>query len=190
MSDINEIHNPNTELTAKPTEDKNPTSSDGLRRTGKPGRKPGYKKPESKVEQPVKETVAQVLEAPQVAPKSKKQLHEERLRKLWEEDSKLVRGIFRNHEIPGGNVMFPFRKYKFDPVKEYTLNDGEIYELPRMVATHINNNCSYPVHKHATDDKGKPVAIVGSRVQRYSFYPTEFADVDQDRPKIDIITPL
>lgn len=173
MSDINEIQvtTPETKPAKK-----------------KPGRKPAMKKAEPVAEPTIKDALA--LETVQVAPKTKKQLHEERLRKLWEEDSKMVRGIFRNHEIPGGNVMFPFRKYKFDPVKEYTLNDGEIYELPRMVASHINNNCSYPVHKHATDDKGRPVAIVGSRVQRYSFYPTEFADVGQDKPRIDIITPL
>jgi hypothetical protein len=161
----------------------------------KPGRKPGWQKP-SPIEAPVhsKSPIeAAITTPPEVAPKTKKQLHEERMHKLWLEGSKMVRGMFRNHEIPGTGVTFPFRAFKQDPVKEYTLNDGQIYELPKAVAQHINNNCQYTIHKHATDDNGKPIAVVGTKIQRFSFYPTEFTTLDvtgEDKPDIKIVTPI
>jgi hypothetical protein len=181
MSDTNLVVTNSDQTTTEPATKQTPKPE-----RKKPGRKPGYK---AVAPTPVETPIAKAVETPPVI-KSKKQLHEERMHKLWTEDSKIVRGIFRNHEIPGTSVTFPFRKYKQDHVKEYTLQDGQVYELPRMVATHLNNNCQYTIHKHATDENGKPIAIVGTKIQRFSFYPTDFSDVGADTPKIDIITPI
>jgi len=159
----------------------------------KPGPKKGFKSATAST--PVQTPIEKAVEIP-IEPipviKTKKQLHEERMHKLWVEDSKLVRGIFRNHEIPGTSVTFPFRKYKQDPVKEYSLMDGQVYELPRAVAEHLNSNCQYTIHKHATDENGRPIAVVGTKIQRFSFYPTDFTSIDVgvDKPDIITVTPL
>jgi len=136
-----------------------------------------------------KKTQAETQEAPKVV-KSKKQLHEERMYKLWLEDSKTVRGIFRNHEVPGAAIEFPFRIYKQDKVQNYLLKDGQVYEVPRALAKHINNDCAYPEHKHAHDENGKPSVVVGRRVQRFSFMPLDFSDVGDNKPDIVTVTPL
>jgi len=189
MSDINEsiVKDQTISTESQPTV---PEATRAVERK-KPGRKPGYKAvAPTPVQTPIEKAVEKPVEPPPPVIKSKRQLHEEDMHRRWVEDSKLVRGIFRNHEIPGTSVTFPFRKYKQDAVKEYTLMDGQIYELPRAVATHLNNNCQYTIHKHATDENGKPIAIVGTKIQRFSFYPTDFSDVNSDTPKIDIITPI
>lgn len=101
------------------------------------------------------------------------------LRKLWEKDKTLVRGIFRYHECPGGMMSFPFHKYKWDEMTTYNLKDGEVYELPRMVAVHLNTNCSYPTYNYKNNVHGQPEVTVSERVRRTSFQSLEFVDVDE-----------
>jgi len=103
--------------------------------------------------------------------KKKKNLRFER-----ERDSKLVKGIFRFHEVPGSTMKFVFSKYKGEQPKRYSLNDGEVYSLPLAVAKHLNKNCSYPVHSHAVDAEGKAIYKVGERKRRCSFQSLEFID--------------
>lgn len=151
----------------------------------KPGRKPAQ--PVMVVEP--KPTLAEVV-APVIAPKTKRQLHEERMHKMWLEDSKLVRGIFRNHEVPGAALEFDIRLYKEDQLKTYKLLDGQVTEIPRGIARHINNNCNYPQHKYMADENGKQQVVVGLKIQRYSFNPIDFSDVGSDKPDIVIVTPV
>jgi len=91
-------------------------------------------------------------------------------------DNKIVKGVFRFHEVPGGSVTFPFRKYKKDGIKTYTLEDGKTYEIPLCVAKHLNQSCSYPVHAHAKDANGLNVMNVGKTVHRTSFHSLDFID--------------
>lgn len=94
----------------------------------------------------------------------------------WKEESKMVKGIFRCHEPRGGSVTFSFKKYKWDPVKTYTMIDGREYEVPLAVARHLNQNCNYPVHQHILDARGNPVLDVnGKKVSRMNFESLEFA---------------
>ena len=94
---------------------------------------------------------------------------------LWKEESKLVKGVFRCHEPRGGSVKFYFKKYKWDPVKEYTLVDGEQYEIPLAVARHLNQNCSYQRHSHVLDKNGNPSVDRNKMVSRMNFESLEFA---------------
>lgn len=104
----------------------------------------------------------------------------ERSRKLIESErqreNKMVRGVFRNHEVPGGSTKFPFRKYPGDPIKTYAFQDGEIYEIPLCVAKHLNKNVNYPIHAFKQNADGRPVMNVGEKVQRYSFHSLDFID--------------
>jgi len=93
-----------------------------------------------------------------------------------------VRGKFVFHEVPGGTVQFSFREFKEDPVEKFTLTDGEIYTLPLGVAKHLNKNCWYPVHSYQSDETGRAIQKIGSKVRRMSFQSLEFVDIEDISP--------
>jgi len=110
--------------------------------------------------------------------KNTKKLTPEDLRKMRDKDLRMVKGIFRCFEPVGGSFTFSFKKYKDVDTLTMTLNDGEQYELPLMVAKHLNQNCSYPVHSHVMDINGNPTVDVGRKVKRCSFESLEFIDME------------
>jgi len=129
------------------------------------------------IETTVKKAISDVKKK-KIKTKSKKELE-------IEKDTKIVKGVFRYTEIPGGTMKFSFRKYKEVPLKSYSLVDGQIYELPYMVAKHISNNCSYPIHRYMQDDNGNVHTKVGQKVSRCRFEPLDFIDTsDYDSPNI------
>lgn len=121
--------------------------------------------------------------------KKKLTLEEQRLR-----DRQPKRGIFKYHEVPGGVLRFPFKKYKEDPVEQFELFDGQIYTLPLGVAKHLNENCWYPEYSFV---KGDPSLKTGSsyvdsmsmnvvgKTRRTSFSSLEFMG-DDDMNQADI----
>lgn len=113
-------------------------------------------------------------------PRNVRKISDEEMRLLKKKDHKMVKGIFRCYEPRGGSMTFSFRKYKGDDVLKYTLVDGEIYDVPLMVAKHLNQNCWWPKHSHVLDANGNPSIEVGKKVQRCSFESLEFQDVDEE----------
>lgn len=139
----------------------------------------------------VKEGKAKRLEEPRsISPE---------LQKLIEEESKLVKGRFKNYDVPGGPLVFNSRKYPGQEVFKKTFMDGGVYEIPLWVARHLNGvdvtakeldgklgTCSYPVHGFKWDPgQNAPANQVGpageilpttisKRVQRYGFQSLEF----------------
>jgi hypothetical protein len=133
-------------------------------------------------------------------PKTKKEQCMEKLRPYIEEETKLVKGRFRNYETPGGTGTVQMVKYPGIPAFQKTMQDGELYEIPLYVARFLNgvdvlakgagektHTCSYPVHgfkwdpgtpmpKGQEDDRGIPVPIIGvaKRVRRFGFESMEF----------------
>ena len=91
-------------------------------------------------------------------------------------DSKLVEGVFRFYDVPGGQLHFPYRAYKGDKVVKYSLRDNEIYKLPLGVAKHLANNCWYAVHRHEIDVNGKSTTVLGNKKKRTGFESLEFMD--------------
>lgn len=77
-------------------------------------------------------------------------------------------------------MTFSFKKYKGDEVLKYTMVDGEVYNVPRMVAKHLNQGCWYPKHKYVLDANGNPIQDIGKKVQRLSFESLEFDDLGAD----------
>lgn len=103
---------------------------------------------------------------------------DDKVYRMWKEESRMVKGIFRCREPEGGNVKFAFRKYKWDPTRWYTMFDGESYLVPLAVARHLNQNCSYPIHSHILGVDGSPTVDVKGRVKsRMNFESTEFSIV-------------
>jgi len=99
---------------------------------------------------------------------------EEELKKQKEEDHKMVKGVFRCYEPRGGSFTFCFKKHKGDQNLKYTMADGETYDIPLMVAKHLNQNCWYPRHTHVLDAAGNPIVDNNTKVKRCSFESLEF----------------
>ncbi len=109
---------------------------------------------------------------------TKKKLTPQEVEYMRQKDREMVRGIFRFFEVPGGTMAFSFLKYKGDEVENYSMNDGEIYTVPRGVAHHLSNNCWYPESQHKMDEFGRIVAQVNKKKRRCSFEPLDFLDND------------
>jgi len=108
-------------------------------------------------------------------------ISDEQMRKMREKDHKMVKGIFRCFEPRGGSMTFSFKKYKGDEVLKYTMVDGDVCEIPLMVAKHLNQDCFYPVHSHVLDANGNPSVQVGKKIQRCSFESLEFQDFEEEK---------
>jgi hypothetical protein len=91
-------------------------------------------------------------------------------------DREPVRGIFRFHEVPGGQMGFNYKEYKGDPMEKFEMIDGQVYTIPLGVAKHLNTNCWYPTYSYKNDDAGRPTMSVGEKVRRVSFQSLEFVD--------------
>lgn len=111
--------------------------------------------------------------------KNTRKITSEEMRKLRDKDNKIVKGIFRCYEPRGGSMTFSFKKYKGDEVFKMTMVDGDIYNIPLMVAKHLNQNCWYPQHSHVLDANGNPSVEVGKKVHRCSFESLEFQDLSE-----------
>jgi len=97
----------------------------------------------------------------------------EKYKKALEEDKRMVKGRFSCHQPEGGSVKFSYRKYKEIPKVDYSLVDGEEYELPVMVVKHLNN-CGWDVHSHILDKDGNPTIATGKRIRRFTFQSLDF----------------
>lgn len=129
------------------------------------------------------------IDVPHIA-KSTKDLAKERLNKFIQEETKLVKGIFKCFETPGSTQKIVVRKYPGVHTFEKEMTDGMSYEIPLYVARHLNGvdvtagamgdpslkninigTCSFPVHgfkwngnlppPSAIGDQGIPVPLVG-----------------------------
>lgn len=88
---------------------------------------------------------------------------------------RVVKGIFKNIESPGCSHTFSFKNRKGEPIRTYTMEDGQEYEVPLSVAEHLNKNCSYPVHRYLLDAQGMPAhKAIERMVHRFAFQPLGF----------------
>lgn len=94
-----------------------------------------------------------------------------------DKDREKVRGIFRFYECPGAMLSFVYKAYKGDDVERFDLVDGQVYELPRGVACHLNKSGRYPIHAYKMEENGAASQHVGKKVARYGFQSLEFVDI-------------
>lgn len=123
-----------------------------------------------------------ILAVPKEKTKTRKitgKITKEEMRKMREKDNRIVSGVFRYHDCRGGKLKFSFKKYEGDPVEPYEMVDGKKYDVPFMVAEHLNKNCNYPKHAHVLDANGNPIVHVGENVQRCSFENLDFSNTEK-----------
>jgi hypothetical protein len=109
---------------------------------------------------------------------SKKETPKQNLTYMRDKDREPVKGIFRFHEVPGGEMSFSIRIYKGDPVENYTFKDGEIKTIPLGVAKHLNKNCWYPEYDYVKTEDMQNVAKITKKIKRCSFQSLEFMDIE------------
>jgi len=105
---------------------------------------------------------------------TQKKANKDLLDKKYAEESKLVKGIFKNLEAPGCNLEFAFKKYPQDPIRLYKFFDGKTYEIPLSVARHINNDCNEKEHSSICDADGNRIVQWNPKRQRYQFLSVDF----------------
>lgn len=104
----------------------------------------------------------------------KKKEAQDLLNRQYEEESRLVKGVFKNLECPGGTEEFQYRKFPQDPIRKYKLQDGETYTIPLYLAKHINVTCNEKQHQWVVDVNGNKTIDVTRGRQRFQFLSTEF----------------
>src|SRR5690606_19530079 len=93
-----------------------------------------------------------------------KKAAKERLHKIMQEESRLVKGDFKCYECPGASATFSVRKYPGQGTKTYIIGDRQEDEIRLRVARHLigidakasgirgeANSCDYPVHHYPID---------------------------------------
>ena len=117
--------------------------------------------------------------APDAAEKERKEKLKANLEFQRKQDRQPVRGKFIFHEVPGGVMEFPFKKYKGDPLETFKFRDGETQTIPLGVYKNLNTNCWYPSYTFKNDESGRPVVSVSEKIRRCSFQSLEFLDIDE-----------
>lgn len=111
---------------------------------------------------------------------------------LREKNNKLVRGRFKDYEVPGGTLEFSFgplykgdKQYTYSHINGNALKDGEVYDLPRCVAIHLNKNCWYPTFEHKPSESyivgANPYSNtpqISKKTHRFGFQSLEFDGED------------
>lgn len=122
--------------------------------------------------------------------KDPKKSGKERLEKIMQEESRVVKGVFKCYECPGASTTFSVKKYPNQPTKTYTFQDGKEYEVPLWVARHLNgidatagelqgrtHSCGVPVHTYHIDPATGMASIeVGTVRRRYGFQSLDFME--------------
>lgn len=106
---------------------------------------------------------------------AQKKANKELLDKKYEEESRLVKGTFKNHESPGCSQPFSLRLFPQQTgIDQWDLMDGKTYEIPLYVANHINKTCNEYEHKNLVDADGNHYTSPLPKRQRFSFVSTDF----------------
>lgn len=95
-----------------------------------------------------------------------------------DKDRQMVKGVFKDYEVPGGCLEFCFKKYAEDPLEKYTMHDNQVYTIPLGVAKHLNGNTWYPIHEFTRDENGNPSQKISQKIRRFGFQSLEFMDID------------
>ena len=63
----------------------------------------------------------------------------ERIKKMQKEGEKLVKGMFEFSDAQGGWLDFSYRFYPGEPIRTIHITHGEIVDVPKDLAMHLNN---------------------------------------------------
>jgi hypothetical protein len=128
-------------------------------------------------EAPVKKQVKKAAPAVKKSPKNRSD--EPWWADMRERYNKPYRGHFRFFEQPDGSMPLTWHQFKGDPVRRWTLKDGETYSLPLGAIMQLMDTQYYAGDVWITGLDGKPAKREGKKIQRYAFEVFDFiADED------------
>ena len=97
----------------------------------------------------------------------------EKIKKLQKEGEKLVRGMFEFSDAQGGWLDFSYRFYPGEPIRTVHLVHGEICDVPKDLAKHLNNVYKKVRLMRENADTGRDVV---ERTSRTRFIPMDMLD--------------
>lgn len=94
----------------------------------------------------------------------------EKIKKLQKDGEKLVKGMFEFTDAQGGWFDFSYRFYPGEPVRKIKITHGEIIDIPKDLALHLNNVYKKVRVMRENADNGRDVV---TRYSRTRFIPMD-----------------
>ena len=63
----------------------------------------------------------------------------EKIKKMQKDGEKMVKGMFEFSDAQGGWLDFSYRFYPGEPIRTVHITHGEIIDIPKDLAKHLNN---------------------------------------------------
>lgn len=100
---------------------------------------------------------------------------EEKIKKMRKEGEQLVKGMFEFVDAQGGWFDFDYRFFPGEPIVRIKIIHGEIVDVPRIVAKHLNNVYKkVRVPSPQRDESGNPVkGGTLTKISRTRFTPVD-----------------
>jgi hypothetical protein len=105
----------------------------------------------------------------------------EKIKKLQKEGEKLVKGMFEFTDAQGGWLDFSYRFYPGEPIRTIHIAHGEICDVPRDLAKHLNNVYKKVRVLRENADTGQDVV---ERTSRTRFIPMDMLDDELNRTAV------
>jgi hypothetical protein len=97
----------------------------------------------------------------------------EKIKKMQKEGEKLVKGMFEFTDAQGGWLDFAYRFYPGEPIRCIHIVHGEILDVPKDLAMHLNNVYKKVRVMEKTADGAGPASRMVEKTSRTRFIPMD-----------------
>ena len=105
----------------------------------------------------------------------------EKIKKMQKEGEKLIRGMFEFTDAQGGWLDFSYRFYPGEPIRCVHITHGEILEVPRDLAMHLNNVYKKVRVMEENIDKHGTKSRMVEKTSRTRFIPMDMLPEEMSR---------
>ncbi len=97
------------------------------------------------------------------------------MRKLKEEESRIVKARYINHRGPNERLSKPYMRWAGDPIDMWHMIPGEVYDVPMGLVKEINDpNKRLAQRSEVVDARGIPTKKDGPGLQIHELVPISF----------------
>ena len=97
----------------------------------------------------------------------------EKIKKMQKDGEKMVKGMFEFSDAQGGWLDFSYRFYPGEPIRTVHITHGEIIDIPKDLAKHLNNVYKKIRMMRENADGGQDIVEKTSRTR---FIPMDMID--------------
>lgn len=94
--------------------------------------------------------------------------------KLRKEESRIVKARYINHRGQNERLDKPYCRWAGDPIQQWHLIPGQVYDLPLGFINEVNGNPGLPKRSEILDDKGVPTVRDGMSEKIHELVPVGF----------------